>query len=69
MCMFSIHRYGYIQIVFSTRGLSNEDTHAAILLYANMPTSFGSICNPIAHQPDGRWFPIKVWYVFYIQLY
>ncbi|KAL4636451.1 hypothetical protein ACB092_03G009500 [Castanea dentata] len=66
--MFSIHicvctgcRYVYMQMVFSTRGSSNEDNHTALLLYANMPANFGSICNPIAHQLAGRWFPIKMW--------
>ena len=42
------------QIIVSTEGSWNEDTHAALLLYANMLANFGSICNPIAHQPDGR---------------
>ena len=49
-----------MMIVNSTRGSWNEDTHAALLLYANMPANFGSICNPIAHQQDGRLFTIKV---------
>ena len=60
MCVCTGCRYVYIQIVFSTRGSSKEDTHGALLLYANMPANIGSICNPIARQPDGRWFPIKV---------
>ena len=42
-------------IVSSTRGSSNEDTHAALLLYNNMPANFSSSCNPTAHQPDGNW--------------
>ena len=39
-----------MMIVNSTRGSSNEDTHAALLLYANMPANFKSNYNPIAHQ-------------------
>ena len=44
-----------MMIVNSTRGSSNEDTHAALLLYANMLANFGSSCNPTAHQPYGKW--------------
>ena len=42
-------------IVNSTRGSLNADTHATLLLYANMLASFGSSCNPTAHQPNGKW--------------
>ena len=35
-------------IVNSTRGSLNADTHATLLLYANMPANFGSSCNPTA---------------------
>lgn len=35
-------------IVNSTRGSLHENTHAALLLYANMPANFGSSCNPTA---------------------
>ena len=45
-----------MMIVNSTGGSLNEDTHVALLLYANMPANFGSSCNPIAPQ-NGK--PLK----------
>ena len=39
----------------STRGSLDEDTHTALILYANMPANFGSRCNPTTHQPDEKW--------------
>ena len=45
----------WMMIGSSTRGSLDEDTHTALILYANMPANFGSRCNPTTHQPDEKW--------------